>query len=85
MINIENVYITLNNFNDEDKPIEKIVTLGDENKLKVGDVVWVKGTVIDVDNELNVGDEDMYEVKFKNDDMPVWLNKNIIFEKEEER
>ena len=84
MINIENVYITLNNFNDEDKLIEKIVTLGDENKLKTGDVIWVKGTVIDVDNELDVGDEDMYEVKFKNDDMPIWLNRNICFKKEEE-
>lgn len=84
MINIENVYITLNNFNDEDKLIEKIVTLGDENKLKIGDVIWVKGTVIDVDNELDVGDEDMYEVKFKNDDMPIWLNRNICFKKEEE-
>ena len=84
MMNIENVYITLNNFNDEDKPIEKIVTLSDENKLKFGDVIWVKGTVIDVDDELDGYDEDMYQVNFENDDNPVWLNKNISFKKEEE-
>lgn len=85
MINIENVYVTIVKDDNNDEMIELIFTLADENKLKVGDVVWVKGTVVDVDNELDDGDEAMYRVKFENDDLPTWLNKNIIFEKEEER
>ena len=80
MINIENVYVTIIKDDTADEAIEKIVTLGNENKLKVGDVIWVKGTILDIDDS----DENMYHVKFENDNMSVWLNKNISFKKEEE-
>ena len=80
MINIENVYVRIIKDDTADEAIEKIVTLGNENKLKVGDVIWVKGTILDIDDS----DENMYHVEFENDNMSVWLNKNISFKKEEE-